>query len=116
MSSKKELKESYKQIKPRMGVFQIRNTVNGKILVESSANLGAIWNRYRLQLSMGSHLNAGLQEDWKKYGEDNFSYEILDELVQKEEETRDLGKELKVLEALYLDELQPPAPTTIPSL
>ena len=42
MKTKKELKEEYNNIKPRIGVFQIRNTVNGKIYIEASVNLDKI--------------------------------------------------------------------------
>ena len=55
--NRKELKDAYKQQKFKMGVFQIRNAVNQKILVESSINLDAIWNRYRFALNMGGHPN-----------------------------------------------------------
>ena len=43
---KKDLKQDYKQMKFRMGVFQIRNTLNNKIFVDSSMDLVAIWNRH----------------------------------------------------------------------
>lgn len=42
MKTKKELTEEYKQLKFKMGLFQIRNVINGKIFVESSINLYAI--------------------------------------------------------------------------
>jgi group I intron endonuclease len=107
MKTKKDLKEEYKQMKFRMGIFQIRNTVNGKIYVEHSVNLDAIWNRHRTQLKFGAHPNALLQNDWKTFGEENFRYEILLEIDQKEEDTIDYKRELKLLEAMYLEELNP---------
>jgi hypothetical protein len=107
--TKKELQHEYKQKVFRMGVFQLRNTLNGKILVESSPNLEAIWNRHRVELNFGTHRNASLQQDWKQYGEQNFAYEILEELdlARLEAQQLDPTKELKILEQLYLDELQP---------
>ena len=51
MNAKKKLKEEYKHKKNRMGVFQIRNTANGKIYVGSSLNLDAIWNRNKMELN-----------------------------------------------------------------
>ena len=36
--SRKELLEQYKQIKTFMGVYQIKNNVNGKIYIESFLN------------------------------------------------------------------------------
>lgn len=108
MKTQKELKEAYKLMKFPMGVFQIRNTVNGKIFVDSSNNLDAIWNRYRAELGFGSHPNKALQQDWNTYGEENFRYEILSVLEQKEGDTAtDYAKEVKVLEAMYKEELQP---------
>jgi hypothetical protein len=107
MKSKKELKEEYKQMKFRMGVFQIRNTVNNKIFVESSTDLISIWNRHRFQLNLGSHPNAGLQKDWNALGEGKFTYEIVSEIKQSESENVDYQKEIKLLEEMVLEELQP---------
>jgi len=107
MKTKKELKEEYKQMKFRMGVFQIRNTVNKKIFIESSVDLVAIWNRQRFQLNFGNHHNAGLQADWKEFGEEKFVYEILGEIEQTETGNTDYAKEIKALEELFIEELQP---------
>src|SRR5450631_1028716 len=107
MKTKKELKDEYKLMKLRMGVFQIRNISNHKIFVESSTDLNAIWNRYRMQLNFGNHPNAELQKDWNELGETKFIYEILGEIEQKETEIMDYRKEVKILEEMYLEELKP---------
>ncbi len=107
MKTKKELTEEYKQLKFKMGVFQIRNVINGKIFVESSINLDAIWNRHRAQLGFGSHPCTSLQKDWKEFGEDNFKFEILSEIEHREGVTVDYKKDLKLLEKMYLEELEP---------
>ncbi len=107
MKSKKELKDEYKQMKFPMGVYQVTNLVNNKILIGSSNDLNAIWNRIRTQLRFGSYMIEDLQNDWKKYGEENFKYEILSELQQDDPEKTDYSKDIKALEAMYLEELQP---------
>lgn len=107
MKSRKELKDSYKQMKFRIGVFQIRNLVNGKIYVDSSVNLDAVWNRNRVQLKFGSHPNEELQKDWTETGEEHFQFEVLSELEQKEEDRVEYNKEVKQLEKMFLEELQP---------
>lgn len=107
MKTKKELKDAYKQMKSRMGVFQIRSLSNGKIFLGSSTDLKAIWNSQRLQLELGSHPNTALQQDWKALGPDSFVYEILEEIDPPEDETTDPRAELKALLALYLDALKP---------
>lgn len=105
--TREELKAEYKQIKPKIGVYQIKNTVNGKIFIGSNTNLEAIWNRHRLQLNFGNHPNVLLQEDWKTFGEAQFSYEILSEIKQEDDKTVDYSKELKQLEQMFIEELQP---------
>ena len=107
MSTRKELINEYKQTKFRAGVFQIRNTVNGKLFVGNSVNLDAIWNRHLFELNFGSHKNKDLQREWNQYGEGSFVYEILSELKQDDDSTADVQKELKMLEAMFMEELAP---------
>ncbi|SFD23228.1 hypothetical protein SAMN05518672_1011167 [Chitinophaga sp. CF118] len=107
MKTKKDLKEEYKQMKFKMGIFQIRNTINGKVYIEGSINLNAIWNRHRMQLNFGVHPNLNLQNEWQEFGEENFRYEILAEIEHKENETADYNKEIKLLESMYIEELEP---------
>lgn len=105
--TKKQLKEDYKQMKFKAGVFGIRNMVNNKLYLGSSVNMDAMWNRSRVQLDFGSHPNAELQADWKSMGKDKFTFEIISEIKQKDDGTQDLAKEVKDLELLYLEELKP---------
>lgn len=67
----------------------------------------AIWHAQKFQLDIGMHRNADLQKDWKDFGSENFSYEIIEELSQSENETFNYAKEVKVLEAMIIEELQP---------
>lgn len=53
MKSPKELKAEYKQKVFKIGVYQIRNTVNGKVFIGTNVNLDAIWNRHRSELTLG---------------------------------------------------------------
>lgn len=102
------MKDTYKKLKFKVGVFQIKNTVNQKIFVGSSADLDAIWNRIKTELKFGSYPNAALQNDWKIYGEDNFAYEILSEIKQEDDGLqRNYRKEARQLEEMFLDELRP---------
>jgi group I intron endonuclease len=107
VKSKKELKQEYSLKQFSIGVFQIRNTVNGKIFVGSSVNLEAIWNRHKSELKLGGHRNELLQREWKEFGEDNFRYEILSEIEQKPGENIDYAKEAVKLEKMFIEELQP---------
>jgi group I intron endonuclease len=103
--NKKDLKREYKETARPMGVFQIRNLTNEKVFVGSSTNLDGIFNRHRFQLNAGAHPNKALQADWNSSGEENFAFEILEELEPRE--NLDIKKELEFLEDLWLENLQP---------
>ncbi len=107
MKTKKELKEEYNQVKYKMGVFRITNLVNSKVFIGSSLDLAAIWYAQKLQLGMGIHSNKELQKDWNHFGSENFMYEILEELKQSDDAKVDFNKEVKAIEDLLIEELQP---------
>jgi group I intron endonuclease len=107
MKANKQLKEEYQHKKFKMGVFQIRNTVNGKMLIGSSVNLDAIWNRHKVELKFNGHRNKMLQDEWNQFGEDNFKFEILSEIAEKEGDKIDYAREVKELETMFMEELQP---------
>ena len=52
-------------------------------------------------------MNNLLQEDWNKYGEKAFVFEVLEVLKEKEEGFSDIKEELKKLEEKWLEKLQP---------
>ena len=104
---KKRLKEEYKQTHTPMGIYQIRCLANGKVLLGSALNLPGILNSNRFQLKLGKHANKGLQADWKRFGSEKFSFEILDELAATEGVDYDYREDLASLEELWLDKLQP---------
>ncbi|MFH0894043.1 MAG: GIY-YIG nuclease family protein [Bacteroidota bacterium] len=100
------MKEEYRQMKFRMGIFQIRNKINNKVFIGSSNDLIAKWNSQKFQLEAGMHANAELQKDWNEKGEENFEYSILDEIDQGDD-TEKNNKDLKVLEQLWFEKISP---------
>jgi hypothetical protein len=90
-----------------MGVYQIRNTVNEKVWIDSSVNVPAKFNRYKLQLKAGSHQSRSLQADWKEFGESAFGFELLEPLEPRSDPNYDYAADLEVLEDLWLEKLEP---------
>lgn len=86
MKPRKELKEAYKHRKPVMGIFQIRNIVSGKILIDGSTDMLSKWNRHKTELNFGSHKSMALQDDWDRDKQENFIFEILSELKLEEDQ------------------------------
>ena len=104
---RKALQRAYKETKHPIGVYRIRNKVNGKTIVGTSVNLPAILNRHRAGLRMGGHEIRELQKDWNEHGADAFEFEILDQLTPKDEPGYDPANDLKELEQLWLEKLGP---------
>jgi hypothetical protein len=105
--SKNEMKMAFKQVRMPSGVYQIRNTENGKLFIDSSMNLKTAWNSNKLQLDMGMHRNQSLQMEWDTYGGSKFTFEVLEEIQGDDNPAADFRNELKMLERIILDELEP---------
>jgi group I intron endonuclease len=105
--SRKELNQEYMKHPKPAGVFQIKNTANGKVLLGSSLNLEGPLNSHRFMLKIGSHRNKALQQDWNQYGEQNFVFEILETVTIKDDPNFNLRDELTLLEMIWLEKLQP---------
>lgn len=101
-----ELQRVYKEFKKQAAVYQIRNTANGKLFIDSTLNLKTL-NGEKFMLNMGTHKNRSLQKEWKEFGEEAFVFEVLEELKQPENEYVDLKDELKKLKDKWLGQLQP---------
>lgn len=90
-----------------MGIYQIKNKVNGKVLIGSSNNLPAILNRFRAELKMGSCLNMALQDEWKQFGAEAFEFRELEVLKPLDDPTYDSAEDLHFLEELWSEKLNP---------
>ncbi len=106
MKTKKELKDAYRQKKSTMGVFQIKNVINSKILIDTSTDIDSRMNRHRMELKFGTHQNKFLLNDWKEFGEENFIFEILSEIAYKDDQNVNYNEEINLLKDMILEELQ----------
>lgn len=110
MDRRKELTQEYKNRKPNMGIYQIRNKANGKIQLFSSLNLDGALNRFQFDLEMGLPMgpwDRELRKDLAQYGPESFVFEVLDRLKPAEDPQYDYKEDLKALEELWLEKLQP---------
>ena len=107
MKSREDLKREYRERRKPAGVFQVRNTVNGKVLLGSSLNIEGPLNGHKFMLTIGRHRNAELQKDWNEYGPDKFIFEILEVVKVKDDPGFNLEDELTLLEQIWLEKLQP---------
>lgn len=103
-----EKKKLYKQLhNPDMGIYQIRNKVNGKIYVDSSKNLEGTQTSRMFQLRMGKIVfNPELQKELNEFGADNFEFSVL-EVLAKPKPGDNIEQLLIRLKLLWQDKLQP---------
>jgi hypothetical protein len=104
---RKALVREYKNTPRPMGLYRVRNKLNGKAFIGTARDLPGILNSQRAQLRMGSHMNRELQRDWNALGPDAFAFELLDTLEPRDEPGYDPRADLLALEALWFDRLQP---------
>jgi hypothetical protein len=96
-----ELKRLYKESTPPSGVYRIRNDATGRIFIGSSVNVNARINRHRSSLFFGSEEIPGLQSDWRAYGPERITFEVLD-VLDGEYDSDDARKEdLRLLERMW---------------
>lgn len=106
MDRKKMIRE-YKNTPRPMGIYQVRNMSNGKVLIGSSRNLPARLNRFRAELQIGCCRYRALQQDWNEYGPEMFEFSVLELLEPSESPTADPAGDLRVLEELWIEKLSP---------
>lgn len=107
MKSKKDIKREYKEREKQAGIFQVKNTKNGKILLGSSLNLDGPLNAHKFMLTVGSHRNKALQQEWDEYGPDSFVFEILEVVKVRDDPNFNVSDELTLLEQIWIEELHP---------
>ncbi len=97
------LKREYKEATPPAGVYRIRNEKTGKIFIGSSLNVNARINRHKASLFFGSEEVPELGSDWKKYGQDNFTFEVLEVLDGDYDSDDELKSDLLLLEQIWFE-------------
>ena len=101
---KRELKEAYRTSRPPMGVLSFRCVPTGESFLLASRNIPGDTNGVTFKLNSDYHPNRHLLELWRRYGEENFQVEVLEELDYRDEsdDPADYKEELEQLRDLCL--------------
>jgi group I intron endonuclease len=92
-----------KKIETITGVYAITNNINDRMYIGSSNNITTRFYLHKLQLNKNKHCNTFLQRSWNKYGEENFTFKLLEECtIDKQIETEQKYIDIyKVTHKLY---------------
>ncbi|HKL11382.1 MAG TPA: GIY-YIG nuclease family protein [Clostridia bacterium] len=106
MDRRKELKRQYKLMKKPMGIFAIRSKSSNKYYIKATNDLKGTMNGAKARLWGGTHPNRQLQKEWKEYGEENFVFEILEELKYENDESKvDYKEDLELMHMIWEEKL-----------
>ena len=104
---RKELQAQYKERKIMMGVVKITCLENGKVYVAAYPDLADQWTAIRSRLDEGLFSSGALVRDWKAYGPNAFTCEVLEEEAQAGETPERRGQLLRLMTKKWMDKLEP---------
>ena len=91
--------KTLKDIPKNCGIYKIYNVITNDFYIGSAVNLRYRFSKHIKQLEQQKHFNPILQNSWNKYGKENFNFEIIEILQNKQE--------ILLREQFYLDFLKP---------
>jgi hypothetical protein len=105
---RRELRAQYEQRPTEPGVYVLRNTVTGRVLLASTSDLGSV--RSRLEFAKAtdtpSAVDGRLTADVRQFGIGAFALEVLDVLdVAPEMTPAEVQSDLRTLEAMWREKL-----------
>ena len=104
--SRKELLRAFKAEREIGGVYAIRNTTTGRTLIQSTMTISKAKSLLDFSKLTGSCVHPLLADDWKAFGPDAFTLEILETLERKDEETqKEFAEEIHALGGLWLERI-----------
>ena len=105
-SSRKERIRQYKERKRVGGVYVIKNTQNGKMLINSAADLRTAENRFEFARTTGSCIDLKLRPDWDRQNGSGFVFEVLEESEKGESQTEaEFRADIELLKEMWIEKL-----------
>ena len=101
---RKDIQANYKARKESGGIYAIRNSVSGKVLLLMTTNMQSSKNRFEFSQKTGSCENPKLTSDYLLMGNSAFKFDILETLEMGDDQSyENYVKGLKILHSLWLE-------------
>jgi hypothetical protein len=108
MDDRKTLANEYKQRKITGGIYRVMNTHNTMYLLEHATEIQAKQNAFNFMVATSSCFHFKLKEDWALFGGEAFTFEILERLEKKKEQSaEEFVDDLKILEQFWSEKFDP---------
>lgn len=99
---RKKLQQQYAERCVKGGVYAIKNTESGKMLLLTTQDMPGSLNRFAFALQTGGCVHPLLRDEW---GKSNFSIEVIEELKKKEDQTdKEFAAEVQALYELTIQQ------------
>lgn len=103
-AERKRLAQNVAEAKVVGAIYAVKNTQNGKALVDATAELQGTINRFNFLKQMNDPFSMKLRNDFMKVGQEAFVLEILETLEKKPEQTLlEFKEDLKLLKEMWLE-------------
>lgn len=104
--TKKELQAQYKEREVVGGVFAIRNTLSGKMLISTTTDIQGSRNRFEFAQKTGSCVDPRLQSDWDRDGNGQFVFEPLEEIKRETTQTEaEFRRDIDILKDILMESM-----------
>ena len=102
----KALLTSYRERRIVGGVCAIRCSATGRVLLLTSAEPESLCNRFQFSVFTGTCTHAALSADWKAWGGSSFTFECLETLERRDDQSdRAFRDDLDALTSLWRERL-----------
>ncbi|MDR1514775.1 MAG: GIY-YIG nuclease family protein [Synergistaceae bacterium] len=104
--AKKELVRQYNERKIVGGVYVIRNTHDGTMFLDATADICASGNRFDFSQKTGICQIAKIKKDWDKWGAGSFAFNVLEEYTKDASSSAaEFMNDLTEMKALWSEKL-----------
>ena len=109
-AQRRQLRDEARRHPPDAGVYAVRHRATGRVLVAAAVNLAGARNRFEFEVSTNTlgALDGQLGGDIRTHGVEGLEFEVLETVhVEPGASEADLRAELKILEAMWREQLAP---------